>query len=542
LPEAQLGTPVEVSVEVTSRLWRGWLFVIIVLFISLGHFVRKALEGRRALATAALGAGAILKDFDGLIKAVAGDPEFTKRGGAERNKVTEAMKSNDTTAITDAATAASTVITTLRTDYEKARKDASDAVYQLRGAIGDASAISGEMRRIADDVASQLDSIDASMAAGRVSGKLAETKAVERNAVKSVHAVLPRWQTARAALIREMRSWADLDTTGLTQVSTRVEALKSDTIDDVRAVFSTAAYADANVKVQAPWFINEVTRLTRMIRKELDLTTGEPPPDLADRMFSDPGTAATHLQDLRNTLKETLRDAVPEGKQRPQTIEESKFQQALDAVLALRAAQADDALGESDDDDQHASGVEAVPKTRAQAAASLGPVAAGDAFSAEIEVSGEQIVGETLQLTFHVARDGAPVPNIEVQWWNGATYVDSGPTLSYTPFSTTSVVLIAKTTVNGQQISRTARISAVSDLLFDPAHLRDVIKKVNGIQTCVAGAFITLIGYLIFEKAFVGTLVDWVTPALWGFASDITVAKVIEYAQPLMQRKPTFPV
>jgi hypothetical protein len=536
LQESQLNAPMEISVEVISRLWRGWLFIIIIVFIALGHFVRKVLEDRRSLAKAALAVDAIRKDFEALATAVAGDPELTQRVITEKARVTNAMKTEDAAAITAAATAASTAITAIRADYEKARKDAKDLVQKLRGIVGDSSALSGAMHTVATDVESQLDTIDARIAAGRASGMLAEAQAVEQSALQGVRRELTQWQAALTELLHETTKWADIDTDTLSQLSARVEALKSDTIDDAGSVFSTAAFADANVQAQAPRFVSEVARIVTLVKEGLGNQSLQPPADsLAEWMADDPHAAAMQLQGLRESVKRALRDEVPQGKPAPVSIQQSKFEEALDEVLALKPPP-EEALGEEPEGEGQPAA--AAPMMRAEAAASIDAVEAGAEFSAEIEVNGEQIVGETLQLTFHVTRNGAPVPHLVVQWWNGATYVDDGATLNYTLLSTASVVLTAKTTIGGRQISRTVRISAAPDFLFDPDSLRDAIKGVNWIQTAIAGTFITVIGYLMFEKAFVGTLVDLVAPALWGFATDITLAKVLEYAQPLTQRKP----
>jgi hypothetical protein len=533
LNEPQLTTPQEISVEVMSRLWPGWLPIIIISFIALGHYVRKVLEDRRSLGMARLAGNAVRTDLEALRTLVKGDPVFTQLVHAEQAKVGRVMGGNDAAAITNAVSAATSAITTIRTDYEKARKDAGDAVQKLRGVIGDVSALPQTMRTVAEEVDSQLGAIEASLTTGRATGVLAEAQAVEGAVVRNVRRALTPWRTEVGELLHEAKNWTDINTAVLAQVSEKVGALKSDTLEDTAAVFSTAAYADANVKAQAPRFVSEVGRIVTMVREGLGNTALKAPPDtLAGVMASDPRAAAIQLQSLRESVKKALNDAVPEGQQKPASIRESKFEEALAAVQAMQPPK-DEALG-----DEAEVGPVGLPMESTRAP-SIDAIDTAD-FSAEVEIDGEQIVGQTLQLTFRVIRNGAPVPHIDVQWWNGQTYLGAGRTFAFTPLSPAAVALTARTTIDARTIARTIRISATPAFVFDPDYLRGEIANVNWIQTAVAGAFITVIGYLIFEKAFIGTLADLVGAALWGFATDVTVAKVLEYAQPLLQRKPPF--
>ena len=57
------------------------------------------------------------------------------------------------------------------------------------------------------------------------------------------------------------------------------------------------------------------------------------------------------------------------------------------------------------------------------------------------------------------------------------------------------------------------------------------------VQTVVSGFFIALIGFAIFRQSFVGSFDDFLAAALWGFTVDLGVAKVREYAAPVLSRK-----
>jgi hypothetical protein len=529
--EVPLAAPIEVPVEVLSRLSRFWLFAILVVSIVLGHYTRKVLEEKRALATASAAAAAVRKDLSALSITVAGDEAFTRSVKDERTKLYDAVKREEPGDITSAAKSAAEAVAKIRADHAKARKEATDLVKTLRDAVGDPAAQSRQLHTTAEKIDQQLDALEARLATGRVTGMLDEVQALEQDAIKTTAHALIGWQEHMSVLLAEMKNWADIDTTVLTQMRTKVDAMTSDDLEHVKTVFATATTADTHLNVQMASFLDEVDRLVELVKQEIGGTALQPlPEDLATTAATRPDLAAKQLRDTRRALQEELRKAVPKKETEPPAIGESKFEEAVRAVKAFKGEE-DEEMLLGDAHDPVAIAASAIAVRRAAGAAP--PVST---LSGTIEVSDDPIVGEPLQLTFHVTDNGVPVPHIDVTWWNGDSYITAGTTLVYTPPSPTPVVLRARTTVGKSPIERTERIAAAPSSLFDPDQLRDTIYGVTWIQTVVAGFFITLIGYSMFAKSFIGTLADLAAAALWGFGTDITLAKLAELAQPAVQR------
>jgi hypothetical protein len=62
------------------------------------------------------------------------------------------------------------------------------------------------------------------------------------------------------------------------------------------------------------------------------------------------------------------------------------------------------------------------------------------------------------------------------------------------------------------------------------------IKKAEFAQTTVSAILLGLIGSVIFRGVFYGTLQDLLSAFLWGFTTDVGLAKVRELGAPLVSR------
>ncbi|HEX9982283.1 MAG TPA: hypothetical protein VGF69_03385 [Thermoanaerobaculia bacterium] len=546
--DAQMAAPAEVTVEVVSRLSRWWLFLLIVGSIFAGHLTRKVLEGRRTLGVARLAGTAARAQLAELALSVKGDPAFAARADSALAALTRAMAGNDHEAVKAAVDAALQQQTAIRQDYDKVAKEASELLRTLRLIFGETALQSGELLDAARDLASRLDTAEAALAAGNPTQARDTAKKVESAVTTRVGPALATWRAGLGRLFDQLTRWPDVDVKTLTSLRTRLDAMAAGTLDEVKATFVSAADVNANLRPQIEWFASEAQRIVGEVRTALIAmnepaveepvkllrNAAEPLPRLANLAVTNPVEAAAQIRDARTALQAALRAAVPANQQAPAEIEEGRFAAAVAAVRKLRptprAPQVERGGGMTIALDDMAI---------ADAAAAPPPAAQRDTLRIEIRGGSMPIAGETLHLTAHVMEGDAEVRNAEIQWSVGGAFQTIAPTFDYVPLDATPRLIKARTTVGNTSAEAILPIAPASAEIYDRSRIQSEIAKVTLRQTFIAGLLITTVGYLLFEKTFIGTLPDLIGAVLWGFATDVTVAKVVEYAQPYTQKKLT---
>lgn len=163
----------------------------------------------------------------------------------------------------------------------------------------------------------------------------------------------------------------------------------------------------------------------------------------------------------------------------------------------------------------------------------------------------EAVAGELVTLELSVVTpSGQPTPNLMVRW-----SVVGEPLLGlhgeagnlawkFTPHRPGTMIVQAEAVSLETGKRQTAQVSLE---VMPPrglpvvAKLKKQLRKVEMIETAISGLIISTIGYAIFRVTFVGTFDDFLAAGLWGFTVDIGIAKVREYAAPLLTLKPKLP-
>jgi hypothetical protein len=163
-----------------------------------------------------------------------------------------------------------------------------------------------------------------------------------------------------------------------------------------------------------------------------------------------------------------------------------------------------------------------------------------------IEASVSPAVGRPVLV--RVVPEGPLPADVRIRWYvGGEPSVARGPgelAWQFTPRHPGRMVLAAEAFVPETGES----VMAETMLEIRPAEgygalpgIFDRLRRVEGLQTLVAGAFITGAGFLIFSPSWIGSFPDVFAALLWGFTVDIGTAKVLEIAVPVLKKPVPLP-
>ena len=163
----------------------------------------------------------------------------------------------------------------------------------------------------------------------------------------------------------------------------------------------------------------------------------------------------------------------------------------------------------------------------------------------------EAVAGEPVTLELSVVTpSGQPTPDLVVRWsiigepWLGMQGESGNLGWKFTPPRPGTMVVQAEAVSRETGTRKTAQASFE---VMPPrglpavAELKKRLRKTEVIETGISGLLITAIGYAIFRVSFVGTFDDFLAAGLWGFTVDIGIAKVREFAAPVLTLKPKLP-
>jgi hypothetical protein len=156
-----------------------------------------------------------------------------------------------------------------------------------------------------------------------------------------------------------------------------------------------------------------------------------------------------------------------------------------------------------------------------------------------IVISGDAVVGQLLR--FRVV----PPDVRSVDWSVNGAKQSSGPESTFAYVARSAETLAVTASIEREDRSRTSaeiRIEVIeAPAIESDAALAVQQRGAERVQTAVAALLIVLAGMLIFKGSFVGTFEDFVAALLWGFGTDVGLARVREISQPLLGRAVVFP-
>jgi hypothetical protein len=239
------------------------------------------------------------------------------------------------------------------------------------------------------------------------------------------------------------------------------------------------------------------------------------------------------LGELRTALAAAIESVVPPGNVAPASLSEGKFAAALADVLASRRQKP---LGDAAP--FLAAIRSAVSSAEAPAAVAPAPINASLVALAQPEVDEPVTIRAVL-------RDGdVGAAQVSIDWYFGERLVKPGVPgdldFETTPSSVDPFVLRAELRADGRHGTATMRIAPLPSYAIDPIEMQRRAKRERWKQTAVSFALIVPVGWLVFYKTFVGHPEDFAAAALWGFAADVTLPKLLALAAPVASKLPSW--
>lgn len=541
LVSPQLAKPVELSLEVRSRLSRSFLFWALLASIFIGYVVRVVLEEKRLLAEARLAATGPAKELVQLIAATI-DPVYKRRYSDALNVLRTAVGAETPDKINAAVKEARAQIDAIGAEVTADRKAATDAIVRVLERAGDPQRQTGKFREIAEDAIHKAAELSAMLERGLVSEPRRSASELEKALGGKLDAALPAWRTATDTLLDELRMWPDVQSGDLDALTAAMKALTADTALD--------SAADINGELRAR--LDQVTlpalrRLTDEVVKGLGKL---PKSDERAKQIAAIETASVAVQgldaagmadpkpmrDALIALRERIVDALTKAQQTPvPELTAGKFQEAMRAILKQyqTVAQAKEVAA------PEPPLAPLVDSTAVTVGAATTPI------GVSIVLDGVPIVNEPLRLRAVLTGDPAVLRRTRLQWFaDKAALVLSEPGetwAEYRPHSTDPVELKVVVKTGGAEREATLLITPHAREWHDAEALQRAASQYAGLQTGVAALITFGGGLVIFFDAWLGTPQQFFAVLLWGFSVDFSVARVLELAKPLLEQKVPLP-
>lgn len=560
--------PLSVPVQVTSRVWLGWLAIALAVSIFLGYWVRTVLESRLARRAKRISAERIRAQLVQL-RAEATDAEH-------KAKIEEIER-----AFATVLNRAGTEPDEIETATEKARTELESELERLKAAQTEAATKLAELRRALHPVEGQSPEIAAVLSEelARLDGM---GQRLEDGDVASVHSELERH--ARKLLDRVRRAVADrcnvlsdaLSRTGLWPESTfdRYRAGAESAVAKVQERLENGEKKVGELIEQSAELEHQVHQLADRGTKELMSYAWEVVRSLREAgsdieeidrvqnrievlkdhplsMFEIFGLA-DKVRDLREAVILAIEAVKPVGDaDEIKALRDGHFLAAVDEVRLHRQKAATPArvlherLSKSFAVEHRRSddlgGAEKGPTSREPSAGGWAVSLAAPGFA----YAGESVVVR-LVVTGASDRD-EPTLGVEWQLPGDAERRSESPTeIRFIPRSEGTVIVRATVhrvaAVDGLARELEARVPvlAARGALAVPS-LEAQQQKDQRLLSIVAGLLIGAAGYSIFHDSWIGTFNDVLAVTLWGFSVDLGVHKVRDLAAPILQRSVPLP-
>lgn len=579
LSSPYLARPVELAVEIRSRLSLVWLFLVLFLGILSGFYLRTRLEKKRLLLEAEAAAQRRLGTLLEIAERTA-DEALAKDLNAWLAKLRQEL---DNPSRSDASLSA--IVQEVGAAAEARLKKAEDDRKALRERFARLEAMIGSpgrhappVRKALSEAGMRLSSQKEALGAGAIESVSKVLGEIEGSLDESLRNAVLRWLSDVEHLLDSLPPFAgtvyEEHRKGLIQDSANLRAaLKSpmETGDMLRQEATLAVEIRTALLHAGPRELeDEAGQLANRLR-ELDDDKVKPllavletrrrelrdwaaQGDNLERM----GDLLAPVRALDEALKAALRALAPDDQQDEalkSALSEGRFGEALSRAIALRLEKQNKQPGDGKMVERplgrQAQQVIAEMDQRAASShlwrgtfPTPPPPSPGWAF--RIEASESPAVDSPVLV--RVVPEGLLPANVRIRWYVGSEpSVVRGPgemAWQFTPRHPGRLILAAEAFV----LETGENAMAETVLEIRPAEgfaalpgLVSRLRRVEGLQTLVAGAFITGAGFLIFSPSWIGNFPDLFAALLWGFTVDIGTAKVLEMAAPVLKRPVPLP-
>jgi hypothetical protein len=560
---------VDFTVTLVSRVTALWLLPVILIGIGLGWYFRTRLEAQRGRLAAIVPAERELATLDDMINATA---DRTFRDSLARTRSTLAAEIEKKDGTPDNITAATTKAAA---DREAVAKTMSDVRARLQTSLQTWSRPGTVKDPLPHDVATatatlrdRIDTLTKSFDDGLLND-------VDRELATPVPELA---QGVRTSLSEWLRQFNDLRTTPPapwpdTRLAPKLAGLLAE-VDRLTQEMSTPVSGEAvwtnlisaavllghcrrdlfgtvrdEVAETARSAIAEVRKFGAHLKPMADAMDAAMAALPAEGVAGDP-VAVTQFADRLNTLRASIINGLGaawnDAANPLQGLANGNFSEALGALASKRQPVEKD-LGEGPTPSR-ITGTELANELKRITERAAADVVSRwkvilEAVTATATVSEPVTVRARLIVPL-----GSAQPDVTLNWLRaGIAAGQSGPGTferSFT-FSEEGPVSIGVVAVDGEG----ARDSATLILQVLAVHgartvasVQKTLAAVERIQSIVAGAIITVAGWLIFSPSFVGTFPELFAAFLWGFSADVGAAKVRELTESVKGLKVPIPV
>jgi hypothetical protein len=521
----QLAKPFEQTVEVATRISRFWLLFTILLSIALGHWVRKVLEERRLRAEALAAAAVPLAELQRLIDATA-DNDFRKRYSAARRTLENAARDPKAN-LASATQTANDAIKSTGTELATAQAAAAARLSDMTAAIGSPDAQVGALRDTVAAIAKSLRDVETTLNAAQIA--VAKKKLDRIDAVNVIEKARERWIAFVEQIAADAQQWSDAaagnDFGAIRTAANAVQAVVNP--PDIAAAIAASAKVTIDLRVATARTVATGRKLAQKVVDEL----GASKDDLA---------VAPTLQTLRAAM-----DAL-EGCGDDVALCASRVAALQSAVVAGVAAAAASAAAKHAVFDTPLGDTDAVADL-AKTVHDLVTVPAAPLSSIPARIVADDAATVDSRMTLRVVIDDkVDAATVSVVWYVADRQQKEGAAgdleFDWTPPSVTPAVVRAQLSLSDGRIGTASlTVSPVKPLDLIPDALDKAGKRVQWLQTAVSALFIIPVGYLIFAKGFIGNPEDFLAAALWGFAADVSLPKLLSLAAPIAAKTLTLP-
>jgi len=547
----QLSTGVfEQAVEVTSRVSLFWLFVTLLAGIAAGYAVRVRAEQKRLRAEALLDASPQRKAVQDLIARTAESDDsrllFAALRPLEQKMADEsATPEQIRAAAAQAKGAADKIVTDATTRMEQTKAK----LAELKTTAGSPDQYADKVMELVAAITERLRNVENQLGDGQVRAAKKELEDIENDLARELPNALTQWRVDVRDALGRLGSWPDI-ATHQPSVDDAQAALKAlNPTSDARTSLKAAAELTRHLRHDLfASGVRNIARLARKIADELQSTSEKTHTDAgalaalrdaATKLEAGAGDIAVagEVESLRKLLGDTLSSAYTAVTQKTDvaSLGEGQFLAVLKEMKKVVTEQKLKVVP-----GQH------VPEPSVEFTADKAdmPPPPAPEHPLRIAVSGDAVAGEVLQ--FRVAPvDDASMPKIRSITWtiDGTTATGTDATLVYTTTAAKSLSVRADVRFDdGSRAAATLTLEVLSPPIVPSVQeLTRTRRSAENVQTTVAGLLIVLTGILIFKTSFVGTLDDFVAALLWGFGTDLGLARVREVSKPLLERTVKFP-
>lgn len=491
LSAPQLAEAHDLEVQIVQRVSRLWLLGILGAAIGVGYLVRVRLLGgieRDKTLLAALSERQQLLDLADKEP----DPDVARDIRRQAEKLSSAIEARHWAGLNALVEEVRQAVEALQEEAQTAGNEALRSLKALREWIWSPEAYPPELRTDLEEVLRTVGTLEEDLQTGAVRKPAQETRELLDALEPRLHPRVVQARRTVEGVLETLQPWPDTDFGEALETFRKTPPVP----DPGASVEELLGHARAFTHAAEDIVFGLAPRRMVSVKQKV-----------ADTLGSLLDNAESNALDDASKAVEALRDPQPDSEADPWRAAESAFTQLWQALAsALRHA---DGANDSSDPDLEAR----IRDGKFLEAAQL--VAARASAGEESESADPS--GFSLGTSRGV--DGAEVEA-------AADGVDSSQARPR-----------FRSSIDSKRVGAERR--AVES--FDPKQLSLDIQRKERFVTLVSGVFIAGAGYLIFQKAFLGTFEDFFAAALWGFTADLGIARVREIAAPLAGLKPNLP-